>query len=78
VALKLGGSLMTDLTPMTADAGLLSVFLGIAVLVLTLKIPSLMRHHAGEGFGFVRYLAYQQASRAINNRGAGSGTKGGE
>jgi hypothetical protein len=78
VALKLGGSLMTDLTPMTADAGLLSVFLGIAVLVLTLKIPSLMRHHAGEGFGFVRYLAYQQASRAINNRGGGSGTKGGE
>jgi hypothetical protein len=78
VALKLGGSLMTDLTPMTADAGLLSVFLGIAVLVLTLKIPSLMRHHAGEGFGFVRYIAYQQASRAINNRGAGSGTKGGE
>jgi hypothetical protein len=77
VALKLGGSLMTDLTPMTADAGLLSVFLGIAVLVLTLKIPSLMRHHAGEGFGFVRYLAYQQASRAINNRGGGSGTKGG-
>jgi hypothetical protein len=78
VALKLGGSLMTDLTPMTADAGLLSVFLGIAVLVLTLKIPSLMRHHAGEGFGFVRYVAYQQASRAINNRGAGSATKGGE
>jgi hypothetical protein len=78
VALKLGASLMTDLTPMTADAGLLSVFLGIAVLVLTLKIPSLMRHRAGEGFGFVRYVAYQQASRAINSRGAGSGTKGGE
>jgi len=78
VALKLGGSLMTDLTPTTADAGLLSVFLGIAVLVLTLKIPSLMRHRAGDGFGFVRYVAYQQASRAINNRGGGSGTKGGE
>jgi len=78
VALKLGGSLMTDLTPTTADAGLLSVFLGIAVLVLTLKIPSLMRHRAGDGFGFVRYVAYQQASRAINNRGGGGGTKGGE
>lgn len=77
VTLKLGGSLMTDLTPMAADAALLSVFLGIAVLVLTLKIPSLMRHHAGEGFGFVRYLAYQQASRALSNRGGGSGTKGG-
>ena len=78
VALKLGGSLMTDLTPTTADAGLLSVFLGIAVLALTLKIPSLMRHRAGDGFGFVRYIAYQQASRAINNRGGGGGTKGGE
>lgn len=77
VALKLGGSLMTDLTPMAADAALLSVFLGIAVLVLTLKIPSLMRHHAGEGFGFVRYLAYQQASRALSNRGGGGSTKGG-
>ncbi|HZU12193.1 MAG TPA: conjugal transfer protein TrbL family protein [Chloroflexota bacterium] len=77
VALKLGGSLMTDLTPMAADAALLSVFLGIAVLVLTLKIPSLMRHHAGEGFGFVRYLAYQQASRALSNRGGAGGTKGG-
>jgi hypothetical protein len=52
------------------------VFLGIAVLALTLKIPSLMRHRAGDGFGFVRYVAYQQASRAINNRGGGSGTKG--
>jgi len=78
VALKLGGSLMTDLTPTTADAGLLSVFLGIAVLALTLKIPSLMRHRAGDGFGLVRYIAYQQASRAINNRGGGNGTKGGE
>jgi len=78
VALKLGGSLMTDLTPTAADAGLLSVFLGIAVLALTLKIPSLMRHRAGDGFGLVRYVAYQQASRAINNRGGGNGTKGGE
>jgi len=78
VALKLGGSLMTDLTPMAADAALLSVFLGIAVLVLTLRIPSLMRHPAGEGFGFVRYVAYQQASRALSNRGGGGGTKGGE
>lgn len=76
VTLKLGGSLMTDLTPMAADAALLSVFLGIAVLVLTLKIPSLMRHHAGEGLGFVRYLAYQQASRALSNRGGSSGTSG--
>jgi hypothetical protein len=73
--LKLGGSLLTDLTPVAADAALLSVFLGIAVLVLTLKIPALMRHHAGDGLGFVRYLAYRQAAQAISSRAA---AKGGE
>ncbi len=78
IALKLGGSLLTDLTPMTSDAALLSVFLGIAVLVLTLKIPGLMRHHAGDGFGFVRYLAYQQASRVISSRASATTVKGGE
>ena len=78
VALRLGGSLLTDLTPAGPNSGLLAVFLGVAVLVLTLKIPSMMRHHDGGGLGFVRYLAYQQASRAISGRGGGSRTRGGE
>ncbi len=72
VTLKLGGSLLTDLTPMAADAALLSVFLGVAVLALTLKIPSLMRSQAGDGLGFARYLAYRQGAQLIMSRGGAS------
>ncbi|GIW07529.1 MAG: hypothetical protein KatS3mg060_2334 [Dehalococcoidia bacterium] len=73
LALKLGGSLLTELAPMAPDAALLAVFLGIAVLVLTLKIPGLMRHHAGDGLGFARYLVYRQAARAVEGRGRAKG-----
>jgi hypothetical protein len=69
LALKLGGSLLTELTPMAPDAALLAVFLGIAVLVLTLKIPSLMRGHLGDGLGFVRYYVYRQAARTFGGGG---------
>ena len=65
LALRLGGSLMTDLTPMAGDAALLAVFLGIALLALTLKLPSLMRGHLGDGLGFARYFAYRQAARNL-------------
>jgi hypothetical protein len=69
LALKLGGSLITELTPMAPDAALLSVLLGIAVLALTLKIPSLMRGHLGDGLGFARYFVYQQAARVLGRGG---------
>jgi hypothetical protein len=69
VTLKLGGALLTDLTPMAADAALLSVFLGVAVLILTLKIPGLLRSHAGDGLGFARYLAYRQGAMLLAGRG---------
>jgi hypothetical protein len=65
LALRLGGSLMTDLTPMASDAALLAVFLGIALLALTLKIPSLMRAHLNDGLGFARYFAYRAVARNI-------------
>ena len=74
LALKLGGALLTELTPMAPDAALLAVFLGVAVLVLTLRIPSLLRQHAGDGLGFARYLVFRQAARAVEGSGA---TKGG-
>lgn len=73
LALKLGGSLLTELTPMAADSALLSVFLGVAVLVLTLKIPGLMRARTGDGLGFVRYIAYRQGARALEGGGGGGG-----
>jgi len=73
LALKLGGSLLTELTPMAPDAALLAVFLGVAVLVLTLRIPGLLRQHAGDGFGFARYLVFRQAARAVEGNGAAKG-----
>lgn len=71
LALTLGGSLLTELTPMAADSALLAIFLGVAVLLLTLRIPGLMRQHAGDGLGLVRFLAYRQAARALEGRVGG-------
>ncbi|MFN8472184.1 MAG: hypothetical protein U0822_08350 [Anaerolineae bacterium] len=71
LALKLGGAVLTELTPMAADSALLAVFLGVAILVLTLKIPSLMRNHLDDGLGFVRYYVYRRAARGIDARGTG-------
>jgi hypothetical protein len=73
VVLKLGGSLLTELTPMAADAAMLAVFLGVAVLALTLKVPALVRQQAGDGLGFLRYLAYRQGARALEGRPGGTG-----
>lgn len=64
VALKLGAELFTDLTP-AADTGaaLLPSLLGIAVLVLTIRLPALLGLRGGGGGGgggVLRYVAYQQ------------------
>ena len=75
LALKLGGSLLSELAPMSPDAALLGVFLGVAVLALTPKIPSLMRNHVGDGLGFVRYYVYRQGARALE--GGGGQARGG-
>jgi len=71
LVLKLGASLLTEVTPMAPDAALLAVFLGVAVLALTLKVPALTRHHVGDGLGFVRYVVYRQAAQSL---GGGRGT----
>ena len=57
---------------MSPDAALLSVLLGVVVLSLTLKIPSLMRNHVGDGLGFVRYYAYRQGTCALEGGGSQS------
>jgi hypothetical protein len=77
LALKLGGSLLTELTPMAADAALLSVLLGIAVLALTLRIPGLMRGHIGDGLGFIRYYVYRQGARTLESRTGGAAPRTG-
>lgn len=76
LALTLGGSLLTEVTPMAPDAALLSVFLGVAVIALTLKIPSLLRTHVGDGLGFVRFYVYRQGARALEGSGGGSSGSG--
>jgi len=76
LALKLGGSLLTDLAPVAPDASLLTFFLGVAVLALTMKIPGLMRNHLGDGLGFVRYLGYRQAARSLEGGAAEKRTGG--
>ena len=70
LALKLGGSLLTELAPMAPDAALLALFLGVAVLALTLKIPGLLRMHVGDGLSFARYYVYRQGARALETRGS--------
>ncbi len=70
LALKLGGSLLTELTPMAVDSALLTLFLGVAVMALTLKIPGLMRHHLGDGMGFVRYVVYRRGAQALDSPSA--------
>ncbi len=80
LALKLGASLITDTTLMPVPDILLTYFLGIAVVVLTLKLPGLMRSHMGDGLGFGRYVAYRQAARALEgsrSSGSGGGSSGG-
>ena len=72
LALKLGGALLTELTPMALDAALLAVFLGVAVLLLTMRIPGLMRNHLGDGLGFARYFAYRQVAQALEGRASRS------
>lgn len=74
IVLRLGDALLTEVTPMAPDAALLAVFLGIAVLALTLKVPGLMRHHIGDGLGFVRYYVYRQGARSLE--GSSAGTRG--
>ena len=77
LALKLGGSLLTELTPMARDTSLLTFLLGIAVLALTLRIPGLMRGHLGDGLGFIRYYVYRQGAQALGGRTGGAGPRTG-
>ncbi len=73
LTLKLGASLLTELTPMAPDAAVLALFLGVAVMVLTLKVPGLLRQHTGDGLGFTRYLVYRTAAHALEGKGGGGG-----
>ena len=75
VALKLGASLLPELAPDSLAAELVGLFLGIASLALTLKLPGLIQSRVGDAGGFVRYLAYRSVAghAGLNGRGSGGG-----
>ena len=69
VTLKLGTALFVDLTPQSSVAGaLLPSILGIATLVLTLRIPDIMRSAGGGGFGIARLIVYTRVAGAVRGR----------
>lgn len=69
VALKLGASLLTELQPSgpLAASGLLANVLGVAALLLALKVPGLLGSHGG-GSGLVQYAAYRYGAAALAGR----------
>jgi len=74
VVLRLGASLMVELTPGSASDAMLTLFLGIAVCWLTLKTPSLLRgqvHHAGAG-SVVSLVVLSRFASGFAGRGAGA------
>jgi hypothetical protein len=79
VAMKLGASLIGDSAAIGSGAGLLRLFLGIAVIALTLRIPTLLRTQTGGGLGLVRQIAFVAATRgaAGRSRTRGSAARGG-
>lgn len=89
VALRLGASMTAELAPGlaagTPAAGTLAIaasgrdglaiVIGIATLLLTWKVPGLMRAQlgiGGGGLGFVQYLAYRQGAALVGGAGAGA------
>jgi len=73
VTLRLGASLMVELTPGSTDNALLTLFLGIAVCWLTLKVPALLRanaHRAGLS-SVVSLVLVSRVAGGMVARGAG-------
>ncbi|MDG6910218.1 MAG: type IV secretion system protein, partial [Nitrososphaerota archaeon] len=66
LALRLGSALLADSAVIGSNAVLLRLLLGVAVIVLTLKLPGLMRAHLDSGLGFARYYAYRVGAQAIS------------
>lgn len=77
VALKVGASLITDIQPAALDAMVVTRFLGVAVMLLTLKIPDLMRGQLGDGLGFARFYAYRSGARTLEGASSGGASSGG-
>jgi hypothetical protein len=81
VTLRLGAALMVELTPGSTSNALLTLFLGIAVCWLTLKVPALLRansHRAGLSSVISLVLVSRVAGGlAARSAGGASGAMGG-
>ena len=76
MVLRLGSALMVELTPGSLSNALLTLFLGIAVCWLTLKVPSILRSRAGAA-GLGNVLTLVVAARFLGGLGgAGRGGSG--
>ena len=73
LALKLGGSLITEIGPVSGRGAVLVIILGIGVLVVAVKIPSVLRTSLVDGVGLVR----SAATGAAGSTAGGSGIKSG-
>lgn len=68
--LRLGSALLADSAVISGNSVLLRLLLGVAVIVLTLKLPGLMRLRLDSGLGFARYYAYRAGAQALSGGAA--------
>jgi hypothetical protein len=71
LTLRLGAALLVELTPGSVDGALLTLFLGIAVCWLTLKVPALLRPGAGRA-GLSSVVSLVLVGRAAGGLVSGS------
>ncbi|MGE0540941.1 MAG: conjugal transfer protein TrbL family protein [Dehalococcoidia bacterium] len=79
MTLRLGASLMVELTPGSVSNATLTLFLGIAVCWLTLKVPSLLHrvnHRAGMGSVVSLVLISRAVGGVITGAGGAVGLRG--
>ena len=73
LALHLGGGVLTTLAPAQQGGAGVPLFLAMAVLLLTLRLPGMFIHHAADGMAALRSgLLARQTVRAALPRGAGA------
>lgn len=72
LALKLGGSLITEIGPVSGSGAVLAIILGIGVLVVVLKIPAVLRTSLVDGVGVTRSVVAGAARPPGGGNGAGA------
>lgn len=71
VALRVGGEFIMA-TPAASETQVLGLFLGVASIMLALRVPGLMSVHLGSATGIVRWVLQRRASQQMRARTGGS------